>query len=128
MDRTVYEDDELRAFYDIKPDATLHLLVTPREHRGTVRELTAADLPMVERMHAVGRRLLEERGFSGELARCGFHRPPYNSVHHLHMHCLGLPFTRRRAGAMFPRAGSAWFVTADQLCASLRAQAEAKAS
>ncbi|KAJ2716466.1 hypothetical protein H4R19_000626 [Coemansia spiralis] len=128
LDRTVYEDAEFRAFYDIKPDATLHLLVIPREHRGTVRELAPEDLPMIERMHEIGRRLLEERGFAGELARFGFHRPPFNSVHHLHMHCLGLPFTPSRAGAMFPRSGSAWFISAEQLCAKLRSQARAAAA
>ncbi|KAJ1731712.1 hypothetical protein LPJ61_002397 [Coemansia biformis] len=121
LDRIVYEDAEFIAFHDIKPDAALHLLVIPREHRGTVRELTPQDLPMVRRMHEIGRRLLEERGFSGDLARFGFHRPPFNSIHHLHMHCLGLPFLPRRAGKMFPQAGSPWFISAGQLCDRLRA-------
>ncbi|KAJ2783366.1 hypothetical protein H4R18_001733 [Coemansia javaensis] len=118
-DRVVYEDGEFIAFHDIKPDAELHLLVVPREHHGTVRELGPDDLPMVRRMHEIGRQLLEERGYTGAAARFGFHRPPFNSVHHLHMHCLGLPFRPSRASIMFPAAGSPWFMTPDQLKARL---------
>ncbi|KAJ2725022.1 hypothetical protein GGI07_001591 [Coemansia sp. Benny D115] len=122
LDRIVYQDDEFLVFHDIKPDATLHLLVIPREHFGTIKELNPDDLPMVSRMLAIGRRLLDERGFKDNKARFGFHRPPFNSVHHLHMHCLGLPFKPKRAEYMFPRKGSAWFMPADRLCESLLEQ------
>ncbi|KAJ1960799.1 hypothetical protein GGI12_003608 [Dipsacomyces acuminosporus] len=119
LDRVVFEDEELVAFHDIKPDAALHLLVIPRRHYGTVKELTSDDLPMLRRMYALGQRLLEERGFAGEDARFGFHRPPFNSVHHLHMHCLGLPFKPSRAGRMFPKSTSPWFMPAEQLLEKL---------
>jgi hypothetical protein len=26
------------------------------------------------------------------LCRFGFHRPPFNSVDHLHLHCMALPY------------------------------------
>jgi len=29
------------------------------------------------------------------LDRFGFHQPPLNSVNHLHLHCLALPYTPR---------------------------------
>ncbi|KAI8325813.1 histidine triad nucleotide-binding protein 3-like protein [Martensiomyces pterosporus] len=119
LDRVVFESDEFIAFHDIKPDATVHLLVIPREHYGTVKELTGDNLPMVKRMYSLGQQLLEERGFSGENARFGFHRPPFNSIHHLHMHCLGLPFKPRRASLMFPEHGRAWFIPADRLIEKL---------
>ncbi|KAJ1877629.1 hypothetical protein H4R99_004867 [Coemansia sp. RSA 1722] len=115
LDRKVYEDDEFIAFHDIKPDARVHLLVIPRTHFGTIKELKPEDLPMIRRMQEIGKRLLEQEGFSGENARFGFHRPPFNSIHHLHMHCLGLPFTPKRAERMFSKNGSRWFMPVEQL-------------
>ncbi|KAJ1941818.1 hypothetical protein FBU59_003388 [Linderina macrospora] len=119
LDRVVYEDDELIAFHDIKPDAKVHLLVIPREHFGTVKELTSDDIPIVKKMHELGQRLLREHGFEDDNARFGFHRPPFNSIHHLHMHCLGLPFKHRRSGKMFPADGARWFFTVPQLLQQL---------
>ncbi|KAJ2264291.1 hypothetical protein J3F81_006289, partial [Coemansia sp. RSA 371] len=113
LDRVVYEDTDFIAFHDIKPDATLHLLVIPRQHYGTVKELTPEDQPMVKRMLEIGQLLLEERGFTEDTTRFGFHRPPFNSIHHLHMHCLGLPFKPRRAEYMFPKTSSRWFIPAE---------------
>ncbi|KAJ2486995.1 hypothetical protein EV174_000796 [Coemansia sp. RSA 2320] len=119
LNGVVYEDDDFIAFHDIKPDAELHILVIPRAHYGTIRELTATELPTIKRMHEIGQRLLDERGYAGDKARFGFHRPPFNSIHHLHLHCLGLPFRSRRAAIPFPENGSAWFMPAQQLIDSL---------
>ncbi|KAJ2160425.1 hypothetical protein GGF46_002251 [Coemansia sp. RSA 552] len=119
LERVVYEDDEFLAFHDIKPDAALHLLVIPKQHRGTIKELHKADVAMIRRMHGIGERLLREQGFTGDDARFGFHRPPFNSVHHLHMHCLGLPFKPKRAEYMFPQRGSAWFMPTAKLILQL---------
>ncbi|KAJ1816241.1 hypothetical protein LPJ56_002410 [Coemansia sp. RSA 2599] len=119
LDRIVYEDDEFIAFHDIKPDAALHLLVIPRAHFGTIKELKPEDLPMVQRMRDIGKRLMEQEGFAGDSARFGFHRPPFNSIHHLHMHCLGLPFKPKRAEKMFPKDGSRWFMPVAQLVEKL---------
>ncbi|KAJ2778249.1 hypothetical protein GGI15_004235 [Coemansia interrupta] len=123
LDRIVYQDPDLLVFHDIKPDAALHLLVIPREHLGTIKELSPDDhLPLIRRMHALGQRLMEENGFAGDNARFGFHRPPFNSVHHLHMHCLGLPFKPKRAERMFPKDGSAWFMPAERLIEKMAAE------
>ena len=50
------------------------------------------DARLVEHMERVGRRLLEEHAAAHE-HMVGFHRPPFNSVSHLHLHCFALPFT-----------------------------------
>ncbi|KAJ2843016.1 hypothetical protein IWW36_005700 [Coemansia brasiliensis] len=121
LERVVYEDENFIAFHDIKPDAQLHLLVIPRKHYGTIKELSAEDMPMVKRMYEIGQQLLEERGFIENTARFGFHRPPFNSIHHLHLHCLGLPF-KSRAERMFPKNGSLWFMPAENLITAMSDQ------
>lgn len=39
-------------------------------------------------MHQVGKKLLG----NAKQTRFGFHKPPFHSVHHLHLHCFELPF------------------------------------
>ncbi|KAJ1665086.1 hypothetical protein EV178_003525 [Coemansia sp. RSA 1646] len=74
---------------------------------------------MVKRMLEIGQKLLTDKGFSGDHARFGFHRPPFNSIHHLHMHCLGLPFEPKYAEVMFPRKGGPGFIPAKRLIEKL---------
>ena len=47
----------------------------------------------------------------------GFHVPPFNSVDHLHMHCLTPPFHGWRKWKYLP--GTVYFVTADEVIARL---------
>ncbi|KAJ2388977.1 AAA ATPase cdc48, partial [Coemansia sp. RSA 2559] len=119
LERIVFENESFIAFHDIKPDAKLHLLVIPREHFGTVKELAANDQNMIVQMLEIGQTLLAENGFSEDNARFGFHRPPFNSIHHLHMHCLGLPFKPRYAELMFPEKGGPGFIPAKRLIEKL---------
>lgn len=64
--------------------------------------------------------------------RYGFHIPPFNSINHLHLHCLQEPFTllgrlKYPIASGSPNAkpptikGWSWFVTAEQASALCRA-------
>ncbi|KDO61458.1 hypothetical protein CISIN_1g034907mg [Citrus sinensis] len=43
----------------------------------------------------VGQELLQQDAPQSNQYRFGFHQPPLNSVNHLHLHCLALPFIPR---------------------------------
>uniref|UniRef100_A0A0E0PC18 HIT domain-containing protein n=1 Tax=Oryza rufipogon TaxID=4529 RepID=A0A0E0PC18_ORYRU len=77
------------AFKDINPSAFRHYLVIPIEHIPTVNNLQRT----TEDHQLVGRDLLNRDAPNSEEHRFGFHQPPFNSVDHLHLHCLALPFT-----------------------------------
>ena len=108
----IYEDAQLVAFADARPRARHHLLVVPREHielrrgppylDGPVDLRGATGAAMLRRMQCIGHKLLDEAQHQDVKAGVaeahservvGFHLPPFNSVAHLHLHCLGLPFT-----------------------------------
>jgi Scavenger mRNA decapping enzyme C-term binding len=54
--------------------------------------------------------------------RTGFHVPPFNSVHHLHMHVIVPPFKSWYRNAKYPLAKRyKWFLTSGDLLESLKA-------
>mmetsp|Transcript_21561 Transcript_21561/g.87994 ORF Transcript_21561/g.87994 Transcript_21561/m.87994 type:complete len:96 (-) Transcript_21561:69-356(-) len=85
------------AFHDIRPRARLHVLVVPKEHIRGSEDLDEGHLPLLTKMHEVGKRVLsEDSGIANptDIEKdfiFGFHRYPLRSVNHLHMHCLLRP-------------------------------------
>jgi len=78
-----YEDDTLLAIKDEQPDCAVHILVLPVVH---VKDVLSADQNIVKAMSAKCLELLENTGGTGERVLV-FHRPPYYSQPHLHLHC-----------------------------------------
>ncbi|CAM9001572.1 unnamed protein product [Rhodiola kirilowii] len=91
--KLLYSDEKVAAFQDINPSALRHYLVIPVEHIATVRDLhrRTADYELVSHMLTVGQTLLHKDAPQSKY-RFGFHQPPFNSVDHLHLHCLALPY------------------------------------
>ncbi len=90
--KKVYEDDEVLAFHDIRPQAPVHLLVIPRAHVATLYEATPAHVPAFGKMLALAGRLAREAG-AAEGFRTIINTGPvgHQEVYHVHMHVLGGP-------------------------------------
>ncbi len=84
----LYEDTDYVCFVDRKPASKHHYLVVPRKHIPDPRSLTSDHVSLVERMAEIGRQVLEKQGGSFEMARLGFHWPPFIFVKHLHLHII----------------------------------------
>lgn len=89
--RTVYSDEQLVAFHDIRPQAPTHVLVIPRRHVASLLDLGPGDDGLVGAMVRKGRDLarelgLGERGFR-LVMNCG--DDAGYSVFHIHLHLLG---------------------------------------
>ncbi|CAM6099965.1 unnamed protein product [Calypogeia fissa] len=89
----LYQDNRVIAFEDRSPQAFRHYLVIPVAHVMNVKSLTKSkdDYALVVQMQKVGQSLLEKDAPNAHL-RFGFHKPPLNTVDHLHLHCLALPY------------------------------------
>lgn len=89
--RTVYEDEEILAFEDIRPQAPLHILVIPRRHMASLNEATEDDARLVGRLLLKARDLARARGIASRgyriVTNCG--PEAGQSVFHLHVHLLG---------------------------------------
>ncbi|KAH7514167.1 hypothetical protein FEM48_Zijuj11G0059900 [Ziziphus jujuba var. spinosa] len=113
----LYSDEKIVAFQDINPAADRHYLVIPVEHIPTVRDIQkrSEDYTLVNHMLEVGQMLLRRDAPQSLQYRFGFHQPPFNSVNHLHLHCLALPYTPRWKHLKFLSLGSLGFLEASKL-------------
>ncbi|XP_015795263.1 histidine triad nucleotide-binding protein 3 isoform X2 [Tetranychus urticae] len=104
-----YEDDAYLAFKDIYPASDTHILIIPKRHIKDIKSLTTDDLPIIERMKDIAINLIRENALDSNDTRLGFHKPPFNSISHLHLHLISpvsnMSFIKK---AQF-RPGSFWF-------------------
>lgn len=87
----VFEDEELIAFRDIKPQAPTHILVIPKRHIATISDTIEQDEQLLGKMILRAKKLAESEGLSEKGFRLVFN---VNSgggqeVYHIHLHILG---------------------------------------
>lgn len=87
----VYQNEEMIAFRDIKPQAPVHILVIPKRHIPSLDQLTEDELPLITRMVEVANQLAKGEGVVQKgyrlVINCG--QEGGQLVPHLHMHLLG---------------------------------------
>ena len=86
----VYEDDDVLAFYDIKPEAAIHILVIPKKHIASVAHMQKEDEALIGKIYSVINKIAEEKGFKDNgfkvIVNCG--EDGGQEVMHLHFHIL----------------------------------------
>ncbi len=86
---TVYEDDTVRAFYDIEPKAPVHVLVIPKQHLSGVRDVTAANSAVVAHIFETIPVIAEKLGLTDYRVVSNNGEQAGQTVQHLHFHILG---------------------------------------
>ena len=99
----LYSDEHYVAFDDMSPGAICHTLVIPKKHIKNCWSLTPR---MMDDMEEIGNKILKERNPENKPSVMFFIRPPLNTVFHVHLHVMVLPFTDsyfnpRRLGFQF---------------------------
>lgn len=86
----VYEDDQLVAFSDIRPEAPLHVLIVPREHIATLNELKPEHDGLMGAMMRRAALIAAEKGFDGTGYRTVLNTNSQagQTVFHIHLHLL----------------------------------------
>jgi histidine triad (HIT) family protein len=89
--KVAYQDDQIMAFVDIKPEAPTHTLVIPKRHITSLLDLTPEDDAVIGSLIRKARDLAQSAG----IAERGF-RLVFNcgddagySVYHIHLHLVG---------------------------------------
>ena len=88
--KKAYEDDQCLAFYDLDPQAPVHVLLIPTQHIASVNELTEENSGVVAHIFTVAAKLAGELGLENGyriVNNCG--EDGGQTVQHLHFHLLG---------------------------------------
>ena len=86
----VYQDDELVVFKDIRPKATVHLLVVPRLHIKSLNEAQPSHGQLLNNMLMLLPKLAREAGLNnGFRMVCNTGPGGGQEIDHLHFHLLG---------------------------------------
>jgi histidine triad (HIT) family protein len=100
--KKVYEDDDVFAFHDIRPQAPVHFMLVPKRHIGSLLEATMDDAGVLGRMMALAGRLAREQGSpDGFRLIVNNGRIGRQDVMHVHVHVIGGPTP---LGPMLPRS------------------------
>lgn len=87
----VFEDDQLLAFNDIRPQAPVHVLIIPKKEIPTTDDIKGEDAPLIGRMVLAAADIARKMGISDSgyrlVINCRQHGG--QEVDHLHIHLLG---------------------------------------
>ena len=86
----VYEDEQVCAFYDLDPQAPVHVLIIPKAHIASAQEITPENSAAVAHIFEVAAKLAADLGLENGFRivnNCG--KDGQQTVHHLHFHLLG---------------------------------------
>ena len=88
--KKAYEDDRVLAFYDLDPQAPVHILIIPKEHIQSVEDITEENSAIVAHIFEVAAKLAKENNLEkGFRVVSNVGKDGGQSVPHLHFHLLG---------------------------------------
>lgn len=87
--KTVYEDDLVKAFYDVNPCAPVHFLVVPKKHIASINEVNEENSAVIahifEVIPKIAAKLHLDSGYR-VISNCG--KDAGQTVFHIHFHVI----------------------------------------
>jgi histidine triad (HIT) family protein len=100
--KKIYEDDDVLAFHDIHPQASVHFMLVPKRHIASLADATQDDAGVLGKMMTLAGRLAREQGSpDGFRTIVNTGRIGRQDVMHVHLHILG---GTTPLGHMLPRS------------------------
>ena len=84
----IYEDDDFIVFPDIRPKATLHLLVIPKKHIPTLQEAGEHDMELMGKLLLTAQKVGRLKQLKGYKLQMNVGREGGQEVDHIHLHLL----------------------------------------
>ncbi|CAL7939918.1 unnamed protein product [Xylocopa violacea] len=109
----IYEDDYVTCIKNIHPVSTHHYLIIPKEHIRNAKELRANNAELYDKIVSTVNIISEKQGLDPAATCTGFHWPPFNTVHHLHLHVISPTSNISIINKIVYKPNSSWFVSTD---------------
>lgn len=86
-----HEDEFCVAFHDINPRSKKHLLIIPKKHIATMKDIVPDDEPILGRMMTVASDLAKKHGMEDYKLMISTGRGAGQEVFHVHLHLMSAP-------------------------------------
>ena len=86
---TIYEDDDVIVFNDIKPMAKIHFLIVPKLHIESLKSCDSTHQTLLGKMLLLAPKLAAEKGLQGFKTLINTGREGGQEVFHIHIHVFG---------------------------------------
>ena len=84
----LYENDKFIVIKDINPKAPVHLLIIPKKHIPSVKEIGQEDKELLGELILVAKEFAEQKGLKGYKLIINVGREDGQIIDHLHLHLL----------------------------------------
>jgi histidine triad (HIT) family protein len=84
----VFENDNVIAFKDIKPKAKIHILIVPKKHINSIKEIKEEDKSLMGELLLVAQKIGEQSNAENYKLVFNVGRGAGQIVDHIHMHLL----------------------------------------
>ena len=87
----VYEDDEVLAFHDLKPQAPVHVIIIPTKHIPRISDIEEKNKALVGKLVVTANKIAREKNIdsSGFRLVMNCNEDAGQEVFHIHLHLLG---------------------------------------
>lgn len=86
----LYEDDQVLAFKDLDPKAPVHVLIIPKHHIESAKDITEENSAIMARIFEVAAQVARDQGLdNGFRIVSNSGKQGGQTVNHLHFHLLG---------------------------------------
>lgn len=88
----IFENEKMVAFNDINPKARAHILIVPKKHIESVKNLKEADKELAGELILAAQKIAKDKSFEGYKLVINVGREGGQIVDHLHLHLLSGDF------------------------------------
>ncbi len=90
----VFESEDVLAFSDVNPKAKVHILVIPKKHIESVKQLEISDKELMGKLVLVAKKIAREKNLEGYKLVVNVGKEGGQVVEHLHLHLLSPDISR----------------------------------
>jgi len=84
----VFENEKVIAFDDIHPKARVHILIVPKKHIESIKDLQESEKELIGELFLAAKKIAKDNGLQGYKLVFNVGREGGQLVDHLHLHLL----------------------------------------